>query len=1015
MHLNAHSYYSLRYGTLSVEELLELAQEKGHTAIALTDINCATGALEFVQKAREKGIRPVVGIEFRTDNRLDYIGIARNESGFRQLNGFLTHHLRKAALGEKGIPEGPGSLLPTSLRTLRFPPQAPDLPDTFFIYPLARAPHPGGLRGNEFVGIAPLELNRLFTSPFRDRHDRLVCLLPVTFKDKVGYNTHRLLRAIDRNILLSKQDPGDIAAKDEVMLGMADFLNLYRGHAPIVTNTIRLMEACSFSMSLGKSKNRKHFTSSEEEDFALLSKLSRDGFERRYGKGDHEAWGRMEKELGVIKSLSFCSYFLITWDVLNYTRGRGFHHVGRGSGANSIVAYVLGITDVDPIRLNLYFERFLNSHRASPPDFDIDFSWTDRDDVLDYLFKRYGEAHTAFVCTVVRFQGRSIIRELGKVFGLPDSEIDALVATRNAPPATDDQVYRSIRRYAPELEGLPSHLGVHPGGVLITEEPISSFSSVFIPPKGFPVLQMDMFTAEDAGLHKLDILSQRGLGHIRSSAELVRSNKGIGVDVRDVEAFMADPEVAALIREGRTVGAFYVESPAMRQLLRKLKCDDYPTLVAASSVIRPGVAKSGMMDAYIRRHLATRGGNADPGGWYLHPSMGEYLSETYGVMVYQEDVIKVGHLFGGLDLGEADVLRRGMSGKYRSLEEFQSIRDRFFANCAERGIAGATATEVWRQMESFAGYSFCKAHSASFAVESYQSLHFKAHHPLEFMVAVINNFGGYYRTEIYVHEARRCGGRIHAPCVNSSEYLTSIRGNDIRLGFVHMKGLQQTAAKAIVEGRKHGPYTGLADLAGRVPMLGLEQTQLLVRIGGLRFTGKPKKTLLWEAALHFSKPRVAAQHEALFNSEGKDWQIPQFPDDPIEDAYDEMELLGFPLCSPFEFTGERPGQGEVCAAGLKERVGQRVSIRGYLVSTKALRTSKGQRMAFADFIDPEGEMFDTVLFPGILSQSTESVLQGTGVYSLKGRVVQQFGVEVLEVDSIRKVPYLPDPRYVDVG
>lgn len=428
-------------------------------------------------------------------------------------------------------------------------------------------------------------------------------------------------------------------------------------------------------------RNKLHFTGSKSDDRHLLEKLAYDGLNYRYGSGNKKARERVENELQVIDRLGFSAYFLITWDFIRYGQLRGFFHVGRGSGANSIVAYCMGITDVDPIDLDLYFERFLNPHPGtSPPDFDIDFSWTDRDEVIDYVFKRYGHAHTSLMATYNTFKGRSILRGLGKVFGLPKEEIDHLVANRHS-PNLDNRIVRRIYRYGRELEGLPNHLGIHPGGILITEDPVHCFSATSVPPKGFPIVQFDMFVAEEAGLYKYDVLSQRGLGHIKSSAEVVRQNRGISVDVHDVKAFKKDPKIAELLRTGKTIGCFYVESPAMRQLLRKLRCDDYVILVAASSVIRPGVAKSGMMRQYIERHLITTRGTAvrktgasgsgvsnnglgkglsvgssvgssvsssvseeelrlKASQWYLHPSMADYLGETYGVMVngLSEDV-----------------------------------------------------------------------------------------------------------------------------------------------------------------------------------------------------------------------------------------------------------------------------------------------------------------------------------------------------------------------------------------
>ncbi|MEM1000533.1 MAG: DNA polymerase III subunit alpha [Bacteroidota bacterium] len=1078
MHYNCHTCFSLRYGTLTVDQLLDEAEEKGVDCLALTDINNTSAPLEFVMKARQRGIRPVVGIEFREDNRLRYIGLARNATGFRHLNEFLSAHLHAAATGQallsttEGLPldtlfqppgtgPGPAEVLPGPDRRLRFPERAPDLPDTFFIYPFEAHPDPATLRPQEFIGVRPIQLNKLFSSPVRNFPDKLLTFTPVTFRNKVGFNTHRLLRAIDRNTILSKQDPRDVAAADEVMLSLEQLLDLYRRQPHLVTNSLRLLEQCAFDMEFAGHKNKLHFTTSQEDDRQLLEKLAWDGFRYRYGRRHAEAEARVRKELEVIHRLGFSAYFLITWDFIRYGQSRGFFHVGRGSGANSIVAYCIGITDVDPIDLDLYFERFLNPHRTSPPDFDIDFSWTDRDDVIDYVFKRYGQGHTSLMATYNTFKGRSIIRELGKVFGLPKEEIDGLVARRHL-PQLDDKIVRLIYRYGRELEGMPNHLGIHPGGILISEAPIRSYAATELPPKGFPIVQFDMFVAEDAGLYKYDVLSQRGLGHIRSSFEIVRENRGRTVDVHDVKSFKQDPKIANLLRTGRTVGCFYVESPAMRQLLTKLRCDDYLTLVAASSVIRPGVARSGMMKQYIERHRIFKGISDDrlpisdevlpakriignqqseiAQGWYLHPRMADILAETYGVMVYQEDVIKVAHHFGGVDLGEADILRRAMSGKYRSKNQFQLLREKFFANCQEMGYDESVTAEVWRQMESFSGYSFCKAHSASFAVESYQSLFFKAHYPIEFMVGVVNNFGGFYRTEVYLHEARRAGAEVHLPCVNHSEYLTSLVEKDIWLGYVHLQGFERKLAEAIVQERQaHGPFVNLKDLLRRTPM-GLEAAMILIRIGALRFTGQSKKRLLWEVNMHFSKAPARKQTTALFAPDAPDWSLPDLPDDPIEDLYDQIELLGFPMenfqfpISDFQLVKvaggidnfqleiensiavvppifqllARPlGKDEVTADQFPARIGQRVIISGYLICTKQVRTVKGDIMGFSDFIDVKGEFFDATLFPDTLRKFP---LTGVGIYRIAGRVANDFGVPSIEVEALERLGYRGDPR-----
>jgi DNA polymerase-3 subunit alpha len=349
--------------------------------------------------------------------------------------------------------------------------------------------------------------------------------------------------------------------------------------------------------------------------------------------------------------MNFASYFLINWDIVRYAQSKDYYYVGRGSGANSMVAYLLRITDVDPIDLDLYFERFINPYRSNPPDFDIDFSWTDRDDMTRYIFDRFGTQRTALLGAYNTFQHDAVIRELGKVFGLPPGEIDKLQMASKYPDI--DDLGKMVLRYSDLIKGFPSHLSVHSSGIIISEEPITTYTATIMPPKGYPTTQFSMLEAEDIGLYKFDILSQRGLAKIKDALTLVKENKNVDLDVHNMQEYKDDERIKELLREGKAIGCFYVESPAMRMLLTKLKADDYLRLVAASSIIRPGVARSGMMREYIVRHR-------DPNKRKdINPLLLALMPDTYGVMVYQEDVIKVAHYFAGLSLAEADVLRRG--------------------------------------------------------------------------------------------------------------------------------------------------------------------------------------------------------------------------------------------------------------------------------------------------------------------------------------------------------------------
>jgi len=977
MFINCHTYYSLRYGTVSPEDLVRRAAELGIKRMALTDINNVTAMPDFVKLCREQGIAPVAGMELRKGDRLLYIVLARDPEGFRRINAFLSrHNIEKTALPE------------------RFP----VCDHTFVIYPFGEG-GAGALPGpNEYIGVQPWELTRLSTAPLRHHPAKLVALQPVTFLSDKEFELHRHLRAIDHNIVLSRLTGKHTAHPGEVLLSPATLRSHYESFPQLIANAEKLLEQCHMDFDFRAPKNKKTFTGHPADDRALLNKLAMDGLEYRYGMRNKEALRRVQHELEVIDKLGFSSYFLITWDIIRYSMSRGFYHVGRGSGANSIVAYCLRITDVDPIELDLYFERFINPKRTTPPDFDIDYSWKERDQVLDYIFKRYGHEHTALLGTISTFRDRSMIRELGKVFGLPKAEIDVLVSNHEA-RREPDGVGARIFEMAEQLADFPNMRSIHAGGVLISEKPINCYSALDMPPKGLPTVQWDMYTAEDLAFEKIDILSQRGIGHINECAQIVRQNHGISVDVHQVEMFKKDEKVKALLRSGETIGCFYVESPAMRGLLKKLRCDNYISLVAASSIIRPGVARSGMMREYIQRFH-------NPSGFeYLHPIMEQQLKETYGVMVYQEDVIKVCHHFAGLDLADADVLRRAMSGKYRSKKEMQRIVDRFFENCRAKGYPESLTREVWRQIESFAGYSFSKAHSASFAVESYQSLYLKAYYPREFMTAVINNFGGFYQSPVYFNEARRYGANIELPCINHSNYTTAIYGSDIYIGFVHIQNLEYKLAQHIMAEREaNGPYLSLEDFARRTGS-GLEQLILLIRVNAFRFTSVAKAQLMWKAHLLTGKKPAAGP--MLFAAQEKAFHFPEPETDPVQDAYDEMELLGFTVSmSPFDLA-KSDFRGELMTADMMQHVGRKVRMVGWLVTIKYVRTVKREMMHFGCFLDVQGNFFDTVHFP---DASKAWPFRGSGIYLLLGNITQEFGFPSLTVEKMARLPMKPDPR-----
>lgn len=979
MLLNCHSYFSLRYGMIPEEELLKMSYENGYGCIALTDINNTSGCLNFIRMASKYNIKPIVGIDFRNGIKQQFVGLAKNNAGFQELNAYLSEHLHTKK---------------------DFPDQAPLLENAVFIYPFKNLSDEKieKLLPDEYIGVSIQDMGRVRFHLLHKYAGKLVILQPFTFRHKRDFNAHRLLRAVDGNTLLSKITVADTAEETEQILPFNVLKYHFKNIDEISKNTEKIMAECHIHFNFGDDKRHQNlqvFGKSREDDYQRIRQLSYQGIGYRYGDSVNDViFDRISMELDLIEKQNYIPFFLVNHDIVTYARHKDYFHVGRGSGANSIVAYLLNITNVDPVELDLYFERFMNLHRKNPPDFDIDFSWKDREDVTKYIFDRYGKnGQASLLATYSTFQHSAAVRELGKVFGLPLHEIDALSDGKYDPNKLD-QLSALVIKYAKYLQenNQPNHLSIHAGGILISERPIHYFSATDLPPKGFPTTQFDMQIAEDIGLNKYDILSQRGLAKIKETLEIIRYNRPETpeIDINDVKSFKTDPKIKDLIRQAQCIGCFYVESPAMRMLLKKLEVDNYLGLVAASSIIRPGVAKSGMMREYILRHRIPKKREE------ANPELMKLMKETYGIMVYQEDVIKVAHFFAGLSLGDADMIRRGMSGKFRGREEFEQVRQKFFRNCRNKGHEEKTIQEVWDQIASFASFAFAKGHSASYAVESYQTLFLKAYYPLEYMVAVLNNGGGFYGPELYVHEARMHGATILAPCVNHSCAQAIIEGKDIYLGLQSLNEIEEKTIEKIIQARQEeGEFTSLNNFLDRVA-ISIEQLTILIRIDALRFTGFDKKNLLWKAHFRLTKKLNKVQQKQLFETEVKNFELPVFHSSPIDDAYDQIELLGFPLCSPFELVKHGLPKS-LMAKDLNQFVGQDVVQYGYLVAIKNTRTSKGETMQFGTFLDQEGQFIDTVHFPPVAAKYR---LSGKGVYKICGTVTEEFGFLTVEVFEI---------------
>jgi DNA polymerase-3 subunit alpha/error-prone DNA polymerase len=823
---------------------------------------------------------------------------------------------------------------------------------------------------------------------------------------------HRLLRAIAGNTTLFRLDEGETAPADAWLAPPEVYARRFAPCPQALAATEALAERLTFTgpafgIVMPPWADRRGRSAAE----ALRAAAYR-GAERRYGRELPEpVVERLEHELRIVAEMGFCAYFLIVRDIVRHSP----RTCGRGSGAASLIAYSLGITNVCPLKHNLYFERFLNPGRSDPPDIDVDFAWDERDDVQQAVLAHF-RGHAAMVCNHVLFQPRLAVRETAKVYGLTETEIarvtrrlpwywrletpaaGLLTAVQARPEARAldfPPPWPEILSRAQRLIGTPRHLSVHSGGVVVTPDPIDTYVPVERAPKGVPIIQWEKDATEDAGLVKIDLLGNRSLGVIRDAVANVRA---------DGEAFDETcwaPEDDLLtqqaVGQGQTMGCFYIESPAMRLLQQKAGVGDFAHLVIHSSIIRP--AANEFIQEYLRR---LHGAAWDP----IHPLLADVLDETFGIMVYQEDVSRTAVALAGFSHAEADRLRKVMSKKDREFH-LQDFRTRFFRGARARRIPAATIEAVWEMMMSFSGYSFCKPHSASYAQVSFQAAYLKVHHPAAFMAAVISNQGGFYSTFAYVSEARRLGLVIRPPDVNRSRVRWHGRGQSIRVGLQAVSGLSAATRERLIAARREAVFAGVTDFLERVRP-DTTEARALIHAGALDrlAPGTRRAGLMWSLA-RWQGRRAAADRQGLLFAPPSERRRPRFPsEDPLTRLRREFAVLGF-LCDRHPMVLYRAvlaRRATVKAADLPARLGRRVRFAGWLVTGKVVHTKRGEPMEFLTFEDETG-IVETTFFPAVYHRFCHMLDWGRP-YLLTGRVEQDWGAATLTVAQVAPLPPL---------
>ncbi|MGE4545498.1 MAG: DNA polymerase III subunit alpha [Pedobacter sp.] len=989
-HLHVHSSFSPNWGIHSPSALCTAARAAGMTRLALTDRNGLYGIPRFIEEAQKAGIAPLIGSETVSGAHRAVL-LVKDQDGYANLCHLLSalHRNQHFELVEALKTWRNGLIILSD--------------DAVLLESLARQ-----TRNGLFVELSPGHDMEKTMALARRMGLPPVATSRAVFLQDEDVKIHRILRAIAGNTTLPRLHSDNCAKPTDFLLSK-DALAAHFPHCPeALQNAANIADACQTDWAFSTTIFPRFRGLADRQAADELEKRARQGAMWRYGEMNAKIEARLARELGIIQDKGFAHYFLVVQELAEQSP----RTCGRGSAAASLVAYCLGITHVDPLRYNLFFERFLNEGRVDPPDIDIDFPWDERDAVLDFAFQRYGRRCAAMVANQVGFKSRGALREVAKVFGLPADEINTITrrlanqwSTQRGIKAMEDHPlfrgetlstdWQNILAIASRLNGQLRHLAQHCGGLVIVPDDIRRYVPVEVSAKGRPLIQWEKDQTEAAGLVKIDILGNRSLAVIRDALTAVARHTGDVIDYRDWQP-LTDRKTRALLSAGDTIGCFYIESPATRQLLKKMWRDHtladedtlFEHLVMASSIIRPAA------NNFIREFVARMHGKP----WrHLHPLLEPILGETYGLAVYQEQITQIAMALAGFSASEGDKLRKIISKKDKG-QTLEDFRNRFISGGIDNGVTTQVLNATWQQVLSFAGYSFCKPHSASYALVSCKAAWLKANYPAEFLAAVISNGGGYYTTLGYLSEARRLGMRILSPDINVSGYAYHGKGDELRIGLMQIASVpHQTINSILAERTGNGLFTGLDNFILRLPHLSVSDVKQLIKAGCFdTLEGRRNRPgLIWKLLNHHRQP-VSMGLGTLFVAETT--ATPPLP--PCDDATlrtHELETLGLPAgyhpLEPYKDTIQTCGA--VPAAELSQWTGRHVTLVGWWVTGKPIRTVNGKPMEFVTFEDTTA-LFDATFFPAAYARFCRKL--GTPrPYLIKGLVEEEFGVATVNV------------------
>jgi DNA polymerase-3 subunit alpha/error-prone DNA polymerase len=954
--------------------LLKRAAAFGASVVSVCDLNNLYGVHAALEAAQEHGVRAVVGAVLTGGRSGAVYCFVEDRAGFGRLCELITLRNKDKEQFDPLpllIADAGGLVLAS--------------PDQGVLEGLA------GRVARLYGAVTPFSTAAVAAS--RRLHVPLCFLDNSLFLDKEDFAVHRVLRAIGLLKTVGSLGPGDTADPGRILRPSPELHRFLASWPEAAKGTREIAERCRFNR-LFDGWVFPGYGAGGLDPGAELRRRVHEGAAERYGElGDCEL-ERIDYELGIIEAKGFAPYFLTIDDIVKLSP----RTCGRGSGAASIVSYALGITNVDPLAHKLYFERFLNPAREDPPDLDIDFAWDERDGLIRAVIERFGADRCARVANHNFFRFRGALRETAKTYGFGDGEITIKMRNEEGGMGNDDSVWREIRRIAKRLEGLPRGLGMHCGGLVVTPGLICRSAPVERSAEGFPLLAWEKEGTEAAGFVKIDLLGNRSLAVIRDAINNVEG----GARNEELRAGLGraqeDREVVAALARGDSMGVFYIESPAMRQLQKKTGAGDFGHIVIHSSIIRPAANK--FIAEYVRR---LKGGKWEP----LHPRLEKILDETYGILCYQEDVSKTAVALAGFDEAEADKLRKVIAKKAGEAK-LAAYERQFFEGCRKNGVPDDTIPRIWAMMLSFDGYSFCKPHSASYAMVSFQSAYLRVHHPAEFMAAVLSNQGGYYRPHAYVAECRRMGLRIVGPDVNLSRRKYYGRGKEVVVGLMAIRGLSASAAYMIAgERERGGVFASLEDFMRRV-RLGRDDIVALCPAGAFDgIAGGLSRPLQARKMLaQMRNEEGGMRNGELFAAEGapsyneidhSSLRTPHLS----ADLWGEYGALGFlrnehPLAL---WKSEAQGtKGRVRADRLGEHMGREVKMIGWPVTQKEVWTKDGLAMSFLSLED-ETALYETVIFPQVYERYGRLLFDQRPLL-VWGRVCDDLGAVSVEVRRV---------------